>query len=150
VGRLGCDLRPLNPKHEPDRLTLLSYVWADQSDRLARLRAAFTIAGRVAAPVERAEAGDWMLERVSRPSSGAATVVYHSLLMQYLDDGQRKRFEAALAAGAATASTTAPFAWLRMEPVPGTFEVRLTLWPGGEDRLLATAAAHGAGVHWLA
>ena len=43
----------------------------------------------------------------------------------------------------------APLAWLRME---GTrlddAELRLTLWPGGEDRLLAHVHWHGAWVRW--
>jgi hypothetical protein len=29
-------------------------------------------------------------------------------------------------------------------------EVRLRLWPGGEDRLLARAHHHGAWVDWIA
>jgi hypothetical protein len=29
-------------------------------------------------------------------------------------------------------------------------DVRLTQWPGGEERLLARAAAHGRRVVWLA
>jgi hypothetical protein len=46
---------------------------------------------------------------------------------------------------AAAASAEAPLAWLRLEPAQGRFEVRLTLWPGGDDRLLATATGHGRG-----
>ena len=52
---------------------------------------------------------------------------------------------------AARATAQAPFAWLRMEPPmpnPG-MEVRLTLWPGGQDRLLAEVHPHGAQVRWL-
>jgi hypothetical protein len=40
-----------------------------------------------------------------------------------------------------------------MEPDPdnlsGPMDVRLTLWPGGEERLLARAHPHGAAVTWL-
>jgi hypothetical protein len=38
-----------------------------------------------------------------------------------------------------------------MEPVEGQpfpIELRLTLWPGGEDHRLATVHAHGATVNW--
>ena len=51
----------------------------------------------------------------------------------------------------ATATPDAPLAWLRMEPAPGRLvpiELRLTLWPGGEERRLATVQAHGAWVNW--
>jgi hypothetical protein len=40
-----------------------------------------------------------------------------------------------------------------MEPKPDNLalmDVRLTLWPGGEDRLLAETHPHGATVRWLA
>lgn len=38
-----------------------------------------------------------------------------------------------------------------MEPPPqnmGTLELRLTMWPGGEDRILADVHPHGAWVTW--
>ena len=50
----------------------------------------------------------------------------------------------------ARATPRAPFAWLRLEP-PGSaprMEVRLTLWPGGEEQILAESNTHGAHVHW--
>jgi hypothetical protein len=48
------------------------------------------------------------------------------------------------------ATANAPFGWLRMEPgVEMLTEVRLTTWPGGRERLLATAGFHGQPVRWL-
>jgi hypothetical protein len=40
--------------------------------------------------------------------------------------------------------------WLAFEP-PGEapFELSLTLWPGGQRRVLAQAQAHGQWVKWL-
>jgi hypothetical protein len=38
-----------------------------------------------------------------------------------------------------------------MEPPadnPATMELRPNLWPGGEDRRLATARPHGAWIEW--
>jgi hypothetical protein len=46
----------------------------------------------------------------------------------------------------------APLAWLRFEPRERSApeaDVRLTTWPGGEERLLATAGYHGQYVRWL-
>jgi hypothetical protein len=45
VARAGCDARPVDPCSEEGRLTLTAYVWADQQERLERLRAALTVAG---------------------------------------------------------------------------------------------------------
>jgi hypothetical protein len=74
-----------------------------------------------------------------------ATVVFHSIVMQYLPAAERDRFERALRAA------PGPVAWLRMEPATDELtEVRLTLWPEGEERLLARAGYHGDPVEWLA
>ncbi|MGG2473992.1 DUF2332 family protein, partial [Rhizobium sp. BR5] len=40
VERAGCDLNPLDPLSVEDRLRLMSYIWADQTDRLERTAAA--------------------------------------------------------------------------------------------------------------
>ena len=36
VARAGCDLAPLDPTRPDDQLTLLSYIWADELDRVSR------------------------------------------------------------------------------------------------------------------
>jgi hypothetical protein len=102
-----------------------------------------TVAEEVAAPVEHASAAEWVEGRLAEHVRGAATVVFHSIVMQYLPASERERFERALR----TASGSV--AWLRMEPAGELTEVRLTLWPGGEDRLLARAGYHGDPVDWL-
>lgn len=143
IERRGCDRRPLDPLSEEGRLTLLSFVWADQPQRLSRLRAALAVAGDTAAPVERGAAAEWTAERLSEAHDGAATVVFHSIVMQYLSREERAEFEQRLLGAAATASRAAPLAWLRMEPAGERAAVRLTLWPGGEERVIARAGYHG-------
>jgi hypothetical protein len=52
--------------------------------------------------------------------------------------------------GAGEVATAAPpLAWLRMEPAGERAEVRLTCWPGGEERLLARVGYHGDPVQLL-
>ena len=46
------------------------------------------------------------------------------------------------------ASPEAPLAWLRLEPGGDQAELRLTTWPGGATRVLATSAYHGPPVVW--
>jgi hypothetical protein len=137
--RAGCDRRPLDPGTEDGRLTLTSYVWPDQVERLERLRAALALAAEVDAPVVRAGAADWVEARLAEPAPGVATVICHSLVMQYLPDEERERFERAV--------KSHDVAWLRMEPDGELAEVRLML--AGEDRLLARAGYHGVPIQWL-
>jgi hypothetical protein len=150
VQRRGCDAAPLDPSSEEDRLTLGSYVWADQTERLRLLDAALAVAQTVPAQVEKATAAAWLVGELRDSRPGTATVVFHSIVWQYLDEAERERVRQALAEAGARATRGAPLAWLRMEPAGEQAEVRLTLWPGPEERLLATSAFHGRNVHWLA
>jgi hypothetical protein len=102
--------------------------------------------------VETADAAEWTLARAA-PQGGVATVVFHSIFWQSLAAETMAALRSALATHGASATTSAPLAWLRMEPVEGQafpIELRLTLWPGGQDRRLATVHAHGASVNWEA
>jgi hypothetical protein len=150
VDRAGCDPHPIDPATDAGRLTLVSYVWPDQTRRLALLGAACDVARRVAAPITRANGADWIAEQLARATPGRATVVYHSIVIQYFDQASRDRFVASIAAAGGRAPRDAPLAWLRMEPGGEQAEVQLTVWPGGESRLVATTGFHGQGVRWLA
>ena len=147
--RAGCDLAPVDPTTEEGRLTLLSYVWPDQAKRLERLRGALEVARRVPATVERADAAAWLEERLAHPPSGAATMVFHSIVFFYLDAASRARVRGLMAEAGERATPGAPVAWLFLEMESERFVVRLRLWPDGEERLLATSTAHGPPVRWL-
>jgi hypothetical protein len=113
--------------------------------RLDRLRAALTVAGGVDAPVERGHAAEWIEDRLAQPAGGAVTVVFHSIVVHYLAAAERERFEGALR------GAREPLAWLRMEPEGERLaSLRLTLWPAGDELLLARVGFHGDPVEWLA
>jgi len=131
-------------------LTLASFIWADQVARFERLRDALAIARRVPARVDAAGAGAWLPEQFSMSAPGAATVVFHSIVMDYLPVEERNRLGELMNEAGQRAVEAAPVAWLRMERGGEQAEVRLTVWPGGEERLLANAAFHGPPVRWLA
>jgi hypothetical protein len=151
-GRRGCDRMPLDPGDAGDRLRLRAYVWADQVDRRRRLELALDLAAGSGLRVERADAAAWAEARLSEPAPGEAVVLYHSIVRQYLSAAAQRRLGAAIARAAARATPLSPLAWLRMEPTPegGHAELRLTLWPDGEERLLALADYHGRWLRWLA
>ncbi len=148
VERAGCDRNPLDPDSEDDRLTLLSYTWPDQLDRIERLHAALRVAATVPVRLERADAAGWIEAQLATPHPGAATVVTHSIVLQYLSPERRRRFRGIVAAAGRTATSAAPVAWLRMEPAGERAELRLTLWPGGDDEVLASCGYHGRPIWW--
>jgi hypothetical protein len=144
--RAGCDAAPLDVADADDRARLLSFVWPDQRSRFERLRAALEIAAQHRPPVDRADAGEWLADRLAAPVVDAATVVYHSIVWQYLGGATRERLREALRTAAEAATARAPLAWLRMEPAGSVADLRVTTWPGGEERVLAHAGYHGQGV----
>ncbi|MGE0121103.1 MAG: DUF2332 domain-containing protein [Dongiaceae bacterium] len=148
--KAGCDLNPLDASAPDDRLCLLSYIWADQADRLALARAALEMRDRFPVRVERADAVDWLARRLATPRAGAIHVVYHSIAWQYFPEAARQAGEVLLFAAGARATPEAPLAWLRFEDDgrgPGA-SLRLVTWPGGADRELARADHHGRWVEW--
>ena len=84
AAREGCDRSPIDPMDEDGRLSLRAYLWPDMVERRARLDAALTIAARVPASVEAADLGEWLETRLAAPAPGRVTVVYHSIVWQYL------------------------------------------------------------------
>lgn len=151
VHRQACDRRPVDLRDPVQRRRLLAYVWPDQFDRLERIRAAIGVALIQDVAVEAADAVDWTAQSV-RPEPGAATVIYHSVFWQYMPAESQAALRQAIEYIGASATLDAPLAWLRMEPPPenmAIMEVRLTMWPGGEERVLAVVHAHGASANWL-
>jgi len=154
VSRAGCDPAPLDPGSEADRLTLTSYVWADQVDRFERLRNALQVAAARPVPVERLPASAFLARELAEPVPGVATVVWHSVVRQYLSVDERVEMDRLLAEAGERATPDAPVLRLSLEPerIAGStfrFLVELTEWPGGRRELLAEALGHGPPVTWV-
>lgn len=150
--RVGCDLRPIDPTTTEGRLALTAYVWPDQAARIERLRAALDIAQRHLPEVRRQGAGDFVQE--IELSDGASTVLWHSVMWQYLPADEQARVTQRIEELGTAASDDRPFAHLFLEPTRRhegghhEFLVVLTTWPGGQRRILGTAAPHGLPVTW--
>ena len=150
--RAGCDQAPLDPRSAADRRRLLAYCWPEQSERVARLKAALDLASSDDLTVERADAAPWLGQQLAQRRVGLATVVYHSIVWQYLEDTTREAVRASIYEAGRRSTADSPLAWLRFE-FEGTVhqrpELTLTQWPGGSRRHLAIAHPHGASVDWL-
>jgi hypothetical protein len=116
------------------------------------LRAALDVARDVPVAIDRADIPDWLARQLEQPVPDRATVVFHSIVWQYLTDDERATAAAVLGNAGNRATGNAPLAWLRLEPSPDLThtELRVTAWPGGEDRLLARGQYHLGPVQWVA
>jgi hypothetical protein len=150
VERLGCDSTPIDPTTREGELRLKSYIWADQLDRLDRLNAAISISRRIPATVDAADAAEWLDTRLDRLRRAATTVVFHTIVWQYLGRASQARIARAIETAARKARRDRPLAWLRLEPAGEMAELRVTIWPGVDETLLAKSGYHGRPVIWLA
>jgi len=152
VERHGYDIAPLDATASTGELTLLSYVWPDQQARLDRLRAAISVARHVPATLHRRNATAAVAGL--NLADGALTVLWHSIMWQYLSLPEQSTIEATVEKIGARATPASPFAHLTLEPrrrAPGAgieFVVGVRCWPGGDDRLLAACSPHGPPVRW--
>jgi hypothetical protein len=147
----ACDVAPIDLADDDAVLRLTSYVWPEQRDRLERLRAAIALARQVGLHVDRADALPWVSAALAPTRKGQATVLYHSVMWQYMPPATRDALREVIADAGARATPDAPLAWLRFEPpnADAHMELTLTLWPGGTPRVLAKAHPHGRWIEWL-
>jgi hypothetical protein len=150
AARAGCDSAPVDIRDASNVRLLESYVWTDQVPRMERLRGAVKMAIEGQVKVDKASADDWLMAQLQQPSPGLATVIFHSVVWQYMSPVMQTRAEAAIAAAGGRATADSPVAWLRMEEwnPDMSFNVILTQWPGGVTRTLAQVQFHGAWVKW--
>ncbi|OBI23197.1 DUF2332 domain-containing protein [Mycobacterium sp. E2497] len=152
VERHGYDIAPVDVTAADGELTVLSYVWPDQTARLERLRGAIEVARQVPARLARQTAADAVAGLA--PAEGALTVLWHSITWQYLSEEERETVRARVRAVGAQADARSPFVHLTLEPARGgpdspiRFLVRARRWPGGELEVLGECHPHGPPVHW--
>ncbi|MGX7894778.1 DUF2332 domain-containing protein [Tsuneonella sp. HG222] len=148
----GCDLAPIDLGDPDQALRLKAYVWADATERMARLDAAIEMAGRAAPEVVRQDAADFVREMLARPQqSGVTRTMFHTVMWQYLPDSAKAEIERMMLAAGKSAAADTPLAWISLETNRATFSHELVVryWPGGEEPvLLSTAHPHGAWVEW--
>jgi hypothetical protein len=147
----ACDVAPIDLTDDEAVLRLTSYVWPEQRERLQRLRAAIALARQFGPHVEAADALPWVRAALAPTRTGQATVLYHSVMWQYMPVATREALRDVIAAAGARATREAPLAWLTFEPpnADAHMLLTLTLWPGGEPRVLARAHPHGRWIEWL-
>lgn len=147
----GVDLNPLYADDRQARERLLSFVWADQPRRIERLKAALRLARAHPPALTRADATLWLPDQLAEPQAeGVCRVVFHSMVIQYLDPSARASVIDAIHTAGSRATTARPLSWLSLEWTPGRerVELALTCWPDGARRVLATCHPYGEWFDW--
>jgi len=147
TARAGCDLAPLDAFDPADQLTLESYIWPDELDRMERLRAALSVAARAPVRIVRASASRWLPEAIGSGRDDELTVVWHSVMRQYVEPEEWSTIEEVLA-------THPEVVRLSMEPSLddhlGRQRLAVREHPDGPEMTLARAGDHGLPISWEA
>jgi len=149
-GRSGCDLNPIGLGERDQQLRLLSYLWPDQHDRIARTRAAIRIAASGTAQLDSASADTWLAQKIVEPIIGRSRVLFHTIAWQYFDESTKKNAEKVIKEAGKAATEGSPLAWLGVEgdtEKPDGASVHLTMWPGGRKKKIARSSYHGDWIH---
>ena len=146
--RTGIDRRPVDVTTDHGARVLEAFVWADQVDRLERVRKAIEIAR---ADPPRLMEGDYvevLPGLLAERDLDALTVVFHSASLMYLREEDRALVESALDQEGQRGS----LAWVSYEYVASEalgFALEVQTWPG-ERRRLALLHGHGSSLEWIA
>jgi hypothetical protein len=151
VWRHGLDIAPLDVALDADMRWLEACVWPDQTERLARLRAAIDLARREPPVVEPGDAVERTAELVAQAPAGTTIVVFHSALMPYLSEKSRLAFGELVRGLPVTwisnegaggvPSLTGP--WIDMADERGAFVV------ADGSTVLALSDPHGTWLEWV-
>ena len=148
----GCDVSPIDVARPDDEARLLSFVWPDQRQRLERLRIAIAIAKTHRPAVDTASADEWILHQLARPGEHA-TLIFHSIVWQYLGTDTQNKLKHAIFNAGKSASSTAPIVWARMEPAGPVADIQVDVFDGSSSEprhfRLAEIGYHGQNMNWL-
>ena len=148
--RAGVDLNPLNPRTPNDLLRMTAYLWPDQPERLRLTKAAASI---MDARIDRADAIEWLENRLAASPDNHIHLIQHTVAWQYFPAGLQKRGQEMIEAAGARATPQRPLAWLSMESDGDTkgaigAALVLRLWPGDTTLHLGRADFHGRWIKW--
>jgi len=150
--RLGADLFPIDVHRSEAPLRLASYIWPDQPERAKRLLAAIEIARRTDRHLECASADHWLATQLCNVTPGVVRVVFNSAMWSYMPTTVANAVVALISDAGSRATTATPLAWITLEPGinvhPAGSEIAVTVWPGGQRRVLGLAHTHGHWVRW--
>jgi hypothetical protein len=151
VERHGCDLSPVDISTVEGRERLTSFVWPDDTERFARLRASLAVAAIAPPVVEARDAVDFVSDMSVQ--NGAITVLWHSVVTMYMPKEHKVRLRSAVNDLLRASTPSAPFAHVWFEPRREDhvrFALRVQRTGAPDEHVIAYAPPHGLPVDWLA
>jgi hypothetical protein len=148
--RIGIDRRPVDVTTDHGARLLEAFVWADQTDRLERVRRAIGIAREDPPRLLDGDYVEVLPALLAERDLERLTVVYHSVSTVYLRQEERDRLDEILAAeGGRGSLARISYEIDRDAPTFYGFALDIETWPGGRRRL-ARLDGHANTMEWAA
>jgi hypothetical protein len=144
VRRRGVDLNPVDATTEHGARLLQAFVWADQTERLERLRRAIEVLRTDPPELIRGDYVESLPPLLADRRAEAQPIVFQTASTMYLVEGAIDRLRATLEA----ASQVEPLAFLSSGLHDEGFALELERYPGGAVERLAVFDFHGAWLEW--
>jgi hypothetical protein len=142
--RRGVDLNPLDATTEHGARLLQAFLWADQSERLERLRRAIEELRADPPELIRGDYIESLPALLADRLPGSRPIVFQTASTMYLGQGDLDRLRAALE----QASRVEPLAFLSSGLDEEGFALEAERYPGGAVERLAVFDFHGAWLEW--
>ena len=147
--RIGIDRRPVDVTTDHGARLLEAFVWADQTDRLDRVRRAIEIARQDPPRLLDGDYVEVLPALLAERDLDILTVVYHSVSTVYLRQEERDRLEEILAAeGLRGSLARISYEIDRETPTFYGFALDVETWPDGRRRL-ARLDGHANTMDWV-
>jgi hypothetical protein len=145
--RAGLDLNPLDVASDADMRWLDCLLWPGEQGRRQRLIGAVATARRDPPAVHRGDLLTDLPALASRAPSGATLVIYHSAVLGYLSDAERRRF-AEIVRGLDAVWLANDVPQVLGVAAPATGDSSFQIVRDGHT-LLAITDPHGTWLRWL-
>ncbi len=146
--RLGIDRAPIDVTTDEGARLLQCFVWADQHERLARLRAAIAELRRDPPELVQGDFVERLPAILAERADDLPTIVFQTAVLAYVADEGRTRLRAALDEAGASGAPLAFVSTGRPREDGESWGLRLTYWPGHEREFVGHADYHGAWLDW--
>lgn len=151
--RAGLDLNPLDVRNADDVRWLECLLWPGDADRAGRLADAIAVARRDPPLVRRGDLRTDLPALASEAPQDATLVIYHSAVLAYVSEAQRRQFAGIVRAlSAVWLSNEGPRVLAGIGVLPGASASasRSAFLLARDGRALAFADPHGTWLDWAA
>ena len=147
--RIGMEREPIDVTSDEDALLLKAFVWADQHTRLDRLDRGIEALRRDPPELVRGDFVELLPDVLASTEGDGLTLVFQTASLGYGPPDARKRVSATLAEAGRSRRLAYVSSGRPLDRSDHYYGLWVTVWPGGDARVVGNAGFHGQWLEWL-